>query len=403
MTAGSVLRGALCAALLLACASFPPGRSAEAASVTLVPSATVEGRWDTNVYNASADEKSDFVARAAPRLTLSVGVLQSTVSLHGGFEAEYFREHTDLNRFTATRNFDLSTSTPLRFTPQFSLLPSVRYVETHDAVRRNQLSESPIPGLPPSETIVTGKTGVREIAGSLQAAYLFTRTVNGSLGAGATRRDYLDTTDDRQNTRDYKANGSIGYAITPRLNTGLYSDVGYSEYGNGNDSRMLTGGLTGRYLLSPFSTIDLNAGATHVRSDDTVDAKWRPNGRFSFTNVWQSFSVILRGSIDMVPGSFGRTNKRENVQLSMSEHLSQDWSWDASASYQSNRSIEPPILEDILTLEWTAAVHYSLARWASLRLTGDIFRQWAKGAVGSDLFRNQIVLGIDVATSYPIY
>ena len=171
--------------ILAACLAIS---AAEAANLRAIPSLTLDERWDSNVFNTTFNEHSDFVSRASPRLTLSLDAFETTVNLSGGFDAEKYADHKELDRSTATTNIDLTTLQPLRFTPRFSMRPSFRYIVSRDAVRRNELTLSPEPGIPPSESVVTARTEVRETSGSLQMTYLLTPNVDLGFCGCALRR-----------------------------------------------------------------------------------------------------------------------------------------------------------------------------------------------------------------------
>jgi hypothetical protein len=102
-------------------------------------------------------------------------------------------------------------------------------------------------------------------------------------------------------------------------------------------------------------------------------------------------------------GSLGRTTKRANVGLTLSDRFAPRWTWDLSGSYQTNRSTDDAVTEDFVTASGTAGIAYQAAEWASVRLSGNSFRQWSHGTTGDDLERNTILLGLTMSKMYPVF
>src|SRR3990170_1346443 len=192
--------------VLSICAVSP----AMSANLIVTPQILLEERWDSNIQNTSKDEISDFVSRASPRLMLTLETYQIKLNLTGGVDFERYAKHSEFNE-KASMYFDLNTSGPLQLSPRFSVLPSVRFVETNDPVRRNVLTQAPIPGLPPSETIVTARTKSREYSGSLQLTYLLTPKVDLRLGVGGSKRVFLDNNAEGVDSDSVSGNAAISY------------------------------------------------------------------------------------------------------------------------------------------------------------------------------------------------
>jgi hypothetical protein len=393
-------------AAFLAILSVAVASPAISANLIATPKISLEERWDSNIQNASADEISDFVSRATPRLTFTIETYRAQLNLTGGFDYERYSKHTELNE-RAAAFYDLSTTRPLQFSQRFSLQPSVRFAETNDPVRRNVLTQTPIPGLPPSETIVTARTKTREYSGSLQFSYLLTPNVVLELGGGGTKRSFLDNDAGTVDSDTVSGNTSISYRFTPRFSSGIYFSASRNTFENDTDSRTYNLGLSMNYLLSEHFTFDARAGANHLKETTTTgeDTVTSPSGQISLTYDWREFKAVLLGSYELAGGgSFGVTTRRGNILLTLSDRFAPRWWWDLSGSYQINRSPDTPRTEDVSTWHGNAGLRYQAAEWASFRLAGALVRQRARNSIeAADLDRNSIALVLDLSKDYKLF
>lgn len=383
--------------------------SAEPANLRAVPSLALDERWDTNIFNASDNEVSDFVFRASPRLTLSLDVFRTTINLGGGFDLERYAKHSELDRNAASKYFDLTPAEPLRITPRFSMRPSARLVETLDAVRRNVLTQVPEPGLPPSEALVTVRTKVRETSGSLQLVYLLTPNVDLGIGGGGVRREFIEGAPGLVNSRSLTGNASITYRVTPRFSSGFFFDTSYNSFDGMPNSRTYSSGFSGSYRLTEQYTVDARAGATYLREStgagDQTSHTWTPNGRLSLTYASADSRATLSGSHELAgAGSTGTTTRRTSARISLTDRFALNWWWDLSGSYQTNRSTDSSVTENVATADGTAGIRFQAAEWVSFRLSGSTLRQWARDSrVGGDVARSSVLLGVSLSNTYSIF
>ncbi len=382
--------------------------TADAANLDVVPSITLDGCWNSNVLNAPENEVADYLLRATPALALSIETQGATVSLSGGLEGEWYAEREELNRTQATTNINLTSTAPVRVTPRFSVHPGARFVETRDAVRRNELSAAPIPGLPPSETLVTARTTVREYSGTAQFAYSLTPNVELGFGGGGLRREYPDRPPGLFGSRTITGNVSLAYRLTPRFSAGIFGNTSYDSYDGRPNARTYTGGLTGNYAVSERLVVDARGGATYLRQStgigDERNDEWSPYGRLSVTFTSRDFRAMLVGSYELAGGgSLGLTTKREGVVVTLADRFTPRWGWEASASVQSNRSTDPATTENVVTGSGSARISYQAAQWASLHLGGDLFRQHSRGAAGEDISQGTVRLGVTLSDVYNIF
>jgi hypothetical protein len=386
--------------------SFP----GEAANINILPSLTLEEEWDSNIFNSSTNEESDFIFRARPALTLYLEAFHSTAKITGGFEYEKYAEFDQLDETSATNNFDLTVSEPFRITPNFSLLPSASYVETRDSTRRNSFIKSESPDLPPSEAVVTDRGKERNYRGSLQITYLLNPNVDLGIGGGGTRRDFVDDVpgSDEEDSTTYTGDASVSYRISPRFSSGVFLNTSHNTFETSPDSRSYSGGLSARYLISPFYILDVRAGASYYDedADETGQSsdEWSPSGTVSLTYTWQYFQATLLGSYGFAGGgSFGSATKRGSVRLTLTSQFAEGWWWDLSGYYQNNSSAGDVDEGDVNTAEGTAGIRYAAAEWASFSLSGKILRQRSDGLDADDIDQESLFLGITLSKLYRLY
>ena len=390
---------------------FNPMSRAYSASLGAVPSLSLSESWDSNIFNASQDEESDFIFRATPSLDFFLSAFYTTLRFGGSLEVEQFAKHSELNNTSnaITRNLNLAVekSRPLQITPLFTIAPSVRYVETHDMVRRNQLTGSTTPGLPPSETAVTSRIGVREYGGGVTMGYTFTQRFTFELGGAGYRREFTDSTPGLVDSKIYSLHSAVTRTITPRFSSGIFFDVADNRYDSGSESRTYTTGLTGSYVLTEHHNVFFGVGATNTQDYDvngnSTKQGWSPYGSLSLSYNWKSFVADLSVSYQIAGGgSFGTTTRRGSGSLNLSDSFTERWSWLLSGSYQRNSSfadaspVDPSAVE---TVSGTAKIVYSPAPWASFELNGNHFQQWSNNTLDfrrsaiSLIFRTGITIG----------
>ncbi len=379
---------------------------AMSANVLVAPEIKLEERWDSNIQNTSDNTLSDYVLRASPRLTLSLETSDFRLNLLGGIDYERYSKHDEFNG-QATTVFDLNTVGPLRFTPRFSVTPTIRYVQTKDSVRRNELTASPIEGLPPSETIVTVPTKSRETSAYLHMDYLVSPNVDFGLGGGGTKRVFIDEDPSTVDSKTLSGNTSLTYRITPRTSTGIYLQTDYNTFENDTDSRSYGGGLIYGYLISQEIKMDAKVGYNELKENlSTGSDKTRsPSAELTFTYTLGDFRTVVYGSYMLAGGgSFGVTTHRGTVQVTMSEQFAKAWGASISSSYQTNKSLDSPASVDVYTWSGYAGLRYQPAEWAAISLTGNIDSQRSRNnEPGLDIDRKYVVLSIDLKKSYQIF
>lgn len=392
---------------ILAWAAVP---EAGAANLNATPSLTLGASWDSNIFNTASDEESDYVFRAAPRLSLSLEGPTTRAELTGGIEGEKYADHEELDEATATKSAEFRLT---RTGPRLTITPSARFVETNDVTRRGIFSLEPAPvpepGFLPEESVIAERIRSKIYSGALPLSYLLSPKLTLGLGGSAAKREYVENVSGLTGSRTVAGNASLIYSFTPRASAGVFFATSYNSYDGFPNSRTYTGGLRGTYRATEHTTVSASGGATLLREStgvgDEVNEEWSPSGNLSLAYARQDFRAVLSGSYAVSGGgSFGRTTKRGTVSLALSDRLGRSWFWDLAGAWQNNRSTGRQIgtKVDIDTASGTAGLRFQAASWASFRLSGNIYRQRSKTSFGQDLDRETALLELILGNTFQL-
>jgi hypothetical protein len=395
------------ALLLLACVAVS---QAESANVNATPSLSLGASYDSNILNSSSNEESDYVFRAVPRLVISLESPTTKAEFGGAIEAEKYADHDELDNADATKSVDFRL---VRTGPRSTISPSARYVETNDITRRYLFAPSDIPitePIVPVETLIAERVQTKEYSGALQISYLVSPKVTLGIGGAGLKRDFSANTSGYTGSKTWTGNGSVSYQFTSRFFGGLSFNTSYNTFEGRPNSHTYSGELTGRYNVTEKTTLNASAGATYLREStgvgDEKNDEWSPTGSLALAYAERDFRATLLGSYAVAGGgSFGTTTKRGTLALAFSNRFARWWSWDLSGSYQRNRSTGDQTggTEDVDTVSGAAGMRYEIVPWASVRLSGNIYRQRSDSSLGQDLDRETVLLELNLGKTFNLF
>ncbi len=383
------------------------GNAAVAARLDFIPSLSLDGVYDSNVFNTDSDEKGDYILRTTPGISFAVRMPETTLRLRSSLTFDRYNEYTFLNSNSTAVGVALDSMPPIPVTPRLTIAPSLHFVQAENSFRRTQLltSENPL-----QTESIGGEIGVvksRDYGGGIKLGYLVTPTVEFSVGGSYLRRDFLEETTDGVDSRVISGDSSVTYRFTPRFSSGIFLTTSHNTFANDNNSRTYAGGIVVSYRVSPNSTLDARGGASRTKetapgAEERVD--WSPYGQLGLTYSSRGFSAGISANVGQYGGgSFGLTTQTEAVSVSLSNQFSDRWWGDLSGSFQRSKSLGPEETEDLESGMGTAGVRYQPREWATLHLSGTAFKQNSFGTVGSNLKRYTAMLGFTIGYTYNLY
>ena len=378
----------------------------------MIPSVRLQEEWQSNVFNASADEVSSFGTRLTPGLALKFTSSDNVmVQVSGSYEKVWYHDPEAKDADYNTWFFRIESSGGWKLTPTFSVRPSVHYVNTRDSSRRTQLVPAGDPVAPQGTITNFGNTKTEEFGGGLAFDYLATPNLTiGITGNYSEQRFPTDNVTGIELTNSTQAGGSasVSYLFSPRTSLGIIAGGEHQTYEDNPDSDTLSGGILFGHQLSPAFRIEGTLGISRIRQKEAPGIPERtessPSGNFSIAYVRETFNARAFGSYVYSGGSgFGEATRQWTTGLMIADQFTREWSGNLSAAYQVSRSVFETDTVDIATISGTAGLRYQPFEWASLDLTGNLNRQRSDGQFGDTLNNYSALLGLTFGKPYRIY
>ncbi len=386
-------------------------RDSRAAGLDAIGTLTLEGAWDSNVFNSPApDERSDSLLRVRPGLTLALRTLGTTFHLQGTVTAEEHAKFHQLDGVTAAKVVNLYPTDPIPVTSNLRVRPGGYFVETTDF--RSRVFADVIPAAPgalPGEVVDLTNTAdratTREYAGSMDIAYTVTDKLQTDLRGSALRHTLLNVRTSTRDFRVYSARGNAFWSWTPRLQVGPQLRYTRTDYDEGFIVQVYQGSLAVRYLLREGQTVEARGGASHSQQDTQppVDAT-SPYGFLSLDSTWQGLHALASGEYGIEQGGIIRgSSKRFFGRILLEKGFTPRTTGEFIGGFQRNWWGAPAVPETITVYTASGTLRYLIYRWASLRLGGTYLLQESSLPETRDLRRAEAFLGIDLTETVTIF
>lgn len=378
-------------------------------SMDVIPSVRLEQGWESNRFNASTGETSDFFFRARPELALRWNTPGAGIRLSGSVEETWYYNHTEANQ-DPTWNFSLGLTggQAVQITLAVSVIPSAYYINTVNSSRRTQLLPSGDAVVPPVTTATYANTKVQDFGGGLGLNYLATPNLSFGLnGNYGERRFSGDNTAPLSNSTTVGGAASVSYLFTPRFSGGLDVAGSHNTFENNPSSDVLSAGIHFGYQFNPAFRVDGKGGASRVRQEGRLGIPAQDvtgfSGRFNASYLKGTLTANIYASKEYSGGSgFGGITRQETFGLGLLNQLDKGWSWSLGGSYQRNRSVFVDTV-DLNTANGTAGLRYQPWEWGSLDLTGNAIRQMSDGNFGTNQNSYTGLLGITLGKPYNVF
>jgi hypothetical protein len=402
-------------AILAALFALLPAMRAEAAGVRLdvAPSLRLEEGWRSNVGSASDDEVSSFGTRVAPSLGFTLHAPDDVrVRLLGTYERMWYHDDDAKSSEFNTWNVRVDSTGAWRFTPTFSVQPSVYFINTVDSYRRLELLPSGDPVLPDVTVLDYRDTRTQNFGGTLVFSYEVSPKLSIDMRGNYSEKRFKEEDAGEEGlTNNTQAGGGLGfdYAVSPQTTVGLIASGSHNTYDDGADSDVYTAGIRYGYRFSPTVKFNVTAGASHVRRESVTgvsesDSDTAPSGSFRLTYDSETFAAVFYGSAAYSGSSgFRDTTKQYTGGLNLRKDFARTFSGTISGYYQLSKSAFEENAVDIHTVHGAVEFRYQPWEIVSLYLNGSAHRQESDGQYGRTIDNYSANLGITITNAYNIF
>ena len=143
----------------------------------MTPSIRLGQGWDSNIFDTSDNEVSDFYSTVTPGLAFSLTSPYLSMQLASGMEGRWYYDHPEISSVDYSKSLRLSTlGDGWKPTARFSMSPGAYYLETQDSTARSFLI--PVdPTVPPQGIATYGLQKSRDFGASIRLRYQATPSV----------------------------------------------------------------------------------------------------------------------------------------------------------------------------------------------------------------------------------
>jgi len=380
-------------------------QEADAADYRVTPSIRLGQGWDSNIFNTTSNEESDFYFTATPELRLSAATPKISLQLTAGVEGRRYYNNPDISSWNYSEYFRLSSTDGWKLSDRFTVTPEAYYMKTSDQHQRSLYV--PIdPSLPSPGIATYGLQKVSNLGASVGLRYMATRNVETGGNIYFASQKYPDPAAG-SDSETYGATATARYRFGPATSLGGYLAANKSEYETTPDSKVLAVGILGDYQFSPAWKFDWRFGMSFARQDASATAPEQstndPAGTISLGYADDTFQANFYGNVGYSGlGGAGQLTRQGTAGFNVSDRLTERWSWSLGGYYQISRTVFAATDTDVSSLNGSAGIRYAPWEWGSFDLTGTSSRQWSD-LPNNDLTRYTGVLGFTLGKTYTAF
>jgi len=340
------------------------------------PALTVTERYDSNVNLSGSLPEHDFITVLTPRLTLSYKGLKAESSLSYQADAEFYREHSELNtvKHIASLNtlYRLSQTTELKIQDLFIYSPDATDIAATGVIvnRTKQYYNSVSANISQRLSLLTTV--------SANYSYVIQRYEDPSFIDSTVHGVQLMTTHGFTQTDALKANAGFRYF----------------SFGDVMSQKIFTVSLGEMHRFSENFSFD-GSGGVNLYQD--VNNHYVPSAFFDviLRKSWKTTSADLRYLQDLTAsgGITSTTVMNQSVVLGIQTTLTQKLRASLSGSYATNKSVSGTSV-DTVSYSGAAAFDYDITAWLRGQIRYSSFQQNSHGTASNDFRRHQAFVSL---------
>ena len=373
------------------------------AGLYLIPSFKVSESFDDNIFGSSVNRESDFISRFYPSLQSGYNSDPFTLLLSGGFEADIFAKHPELNDPVTGWNAGLN----LRYLPirRLTLGANIAYTETKSLPTLTQtLVDLTLANpLNPANTVQQGRQKTTFLSASSSAVYQFTPRTTGNSSISYTE----STLQGGASNTAYAAQVGVSHQFTLR-DTGSLSDIQNVFESTGVPTTYTNAPTVGwTRQLTPLVTLSLQAGPQFSSRGGGVGAYANTSlaYEYKFADRVIRASAAYVHSQGFVIGQAGPTTA-DTFSSTIAFEPSRSLQLSAGTTYSKFSSSSATTISGSATTGTTstttqgvtAGASYRISRWLTARTSYSFYHQEQKP--GGTIPHNVVLIGLDF--SYPV-
>jgi len=374
------------------------------AGLYLIPSFRLSESFDDNIFGSSVNRQSDFISRFSPGLQGGYNSDPFTLLLRGGFEADVFAKHPELNDPITGWNAGLN----VRYLPirRLTLDANIGYTETKSLPTLTQtlVDLTLANALNAANTVQQGRQKATLLSASSSAAYQFNPITTGPSSIFYTQSTFQGGT---SNTA-YGAQVGVSRQFTLR-DTGTLSDIQNIFESPGTPTTYTNAPTVGwTHQLTRLVTVSLQAGPQFSSRGGGVSAFANASlfYEYKFADRVIRASATYTHSQGFVIGQAGPTTTDNfssgiafepfrSVQLNVGTTYSK---FAATSSSATSATTATGTTSSTTTQGVTAGATYQISRWLTARTSYSFLHQEQKP--GGTIPHTVVLIGLDF--SYPV-
>ncbi|MBI1911412.1 MAG: outer membrane beta-barrel protein [Deltaproteobacteria bacterium] len=368
---------ALCA-LFIALSSANDARSQ---NFSIIPSLSLEERYDSNVRfrSDSEDSDSDFISTVSPAVRASKEGIRYDIDAYYRLDADYHSQDTDLDsvshKATLGARYELSNKTRIGL--------GDTYYFTKDSLRATE----------------TGILVVRTDISANTVFFNIGHQLGPKIDIGLTLRDTnLDFEEQSLvDTRTDSASLTGGYKYNPAGRASVtYKFTNFSFDSNGNkdiESHALFFSIA--ETVDPTLKVDLSAGVVYASGLDGGQDDYFLTATAGLEKTLRdsTIAILYSRAVTNPTGLTDEININDRLSFTLSHTLSRDISLSVTGGLAKSRT-EPSGRVDMNSYDTSAQATWQAKRWMKFGAGVQHFQQWPKDNFGTGLTRNQVFVNV---------